>query len=398
MEQNNEKKGVIAKVFNFSNNTPTPTYKWNKGRSLVEWGEKNLYPNYLMNLYNSIGSSRHKAIINKKVKLIAGNGLFEVQDETLNTIIKNNKLEKQIKRAALDYEIFNGFAFEVIWSNNGKIITDIQHIPFHKLRLGLVSDEIDTEHVWYSNDWEFYRKEENVPEMIELYNGKPGGKKIFYYSEYNPQTNGLYPICGYSTGIQWIDLHYRISSFHLAQVKNGYAPSFVLNFATGIPTEEEQDAFFKSFKKNFQGEDVAGKIIITYSEGKEQAPELTAVEQNDSDERFIMLAEQIGEEITTAHEAPAPMFILTPGKLSSTDERKELMQEFQYTYIDARQETIEEVLNEIFETVNITEPIKLKTYLDARVQETENNQVDQVADNAEASEEVTEEQINNIEE
>jgi hypothetical protein len=388
------KKGVIAKVFNFSQDLTQPSFKWNKGRSLIEWGDRNLYPQYILNLYNSMGSSRHKAIINKKVKLIAGNGIFEVQDEKLNTIIKNNKLEKQIKRAALDYELFNGFAFEVIWSNGGKEITNIQHIPFHKLRLGLTNDEIDTEHVWYSNDWEYYRRAENEPEMIPLYNGKSGGKQIFYYTEYNPQSNGLYPIVGYSSGVNWIDLHYRISTFHLAQVKNGYAPSFVLNFATGIPSEEEQDAFFKSFKRNFQGEEVAGKIIITYSEGKEQAPELIPVQLNDSDERFIMLSEQIAEEIVTAHEVPAPLMILTPGKLSATDEREELLKEFQYTYIDQRQEVMEEVLNDIFETIEIDEQVKLKTYLDARIPEEENNEVDQTTDNAEGAQETTEEQIN----
>jgi disulfide oxidoreductase YuzD len=388
------KKGVIAKVFNFSQDLTEPNFRWNKGRSLIEWGDKNLYPQYILNLFNSMGSSRHKAIINKKVKLIAGNGIFEVQDEKLNTIIKNNKLEKQIKRAALDYELFNGFAFEVIWSNGGKEITNIQHIPFHKLRLGLVNDEVNTEHVWYSNDWEYYRRAENEPEMIPLYNGKRGGKQIFYYTEYNPQSNGLYPIVGYSSGVNWIDLHYRISTFHLAQVKNGYAPSFVLNFATGIPSEEEQDAFFKSFKRNFQGEEVAGKIIITYSEGKEQAPELIPVQLNDSDERFIMLSEQIAEEITTAHEVPAPLMILTPGKLSATDEREELLKEFQYTYIDQRQEAIEEALNEIFETIEIEEKIKLKTYMDARVVEAENNQTDEKVENATAAAQTTEEQIN----
>jgi hypothetical protein len=191
--------------------------------------------------------------------------------------------------------------------------------------------------------------------------------------------------------LNWIDLHYRISTFHLSQVKSGYAPSFILNFATGIPLEEEQDAFFKEFKRNFQGENNAGKIIIAYSEGKDQAPTFEKIDMNDSDERFIMLSEQIKEEIVSAHEAPAPMFILQPGKLASTDERKELMEEFQYTYVDQRQETIEEVLAEIFQTVGIEEEIKLKTYRDSRVVENTNTQTQEVG---EGEEETTEEQIN----
>ena len=106
------------------------------------------------------------------------------------------------------------------------------------------------------------------PEMIREFNPYvKQGKQIYYYSEYNPDSDGLYPIVGYSTSVNWIEMDYEISKFHLNQVKQGYSPSFILNFATGIPTEEEQDQFFREFKRNYSGAENSGKIIITYSEG-----------------------------------------------------------------------------------------------------------------------------------
>jgi hypothetical protein len=256
----------------------------------------------------------------------------------------------------------HNFSFEVIWNNEGTKIVSMQHIPYHKLRLGIQGDEISFAHLWFSNDWMQYKKEGYEPEMIRMFNPNlRTGKQIYWYSEYNPQTDGLYPIPGYSTTMNWIEMDYQVSVFHLNQLKQGYSPSFILNFATGIPSEEEQDVFFKEFKKNFSGAQNSGKIILTYSEGIEQKPELTAIQLNDSDERFIMLQDMTEKNIVMGHEVPAAMVILTPGKLGSTEERAELMIEFQDSYVTPRQENVEEVINEILST-SFNEEITLQTY------------------------------------
>ena len=75
------------------------------------------------------------------------------------------------------------------------------------------------------------------------------------------------------------------------------------------------EEFSKNFKKNYSGTENAGKIIITYSEGSDGKPELTAVDLNDSDERFVMLMEQIELKIASGAEIPLPLIQLVPGKL-----------------------------------------------------------------------------------
>jgi hypothetical protein len=121
----------------------------------------------------------------------------------------------------------------------------------------------------------------------------------------------------------------------------------VLNFATGIPTEEEMEVFEKEFKRQFSGTENAGKIVITWSEGADGKPDLIPVQLNDSDQRFIQLKEQLQEEIIQAAEVPPQLIILTPGKLGSTEERKELLIEFQQSYISPRQNVIETSLAQI---------------------------------------------------
>jgi hypothetical protein len=356
MEQ--EKK--FLKIFNFNQAYVAPTYTYNKKLSFIEWGKENKYPQYLLDLYNNYGASLHKNIINKKTKLISGQGFEPIIDPSLASFVDKNKLEREVKKATLDYELFNGFALEVIWNNEGSKITSINHIPFHKLRIGIQTDEIKFPYVWFSNDWNQIKKEEYTPELIRMFNPfLKQGKQIYFYTEYNPSADGLYPIVGYSTSMNWIELGYEISRFHLNQAKQGYAPSFLLNFSTGIPSEEEQDVFFKEFKKNFAGTENAGKIILTYSDGTDQKPELIPIQLNDSDDRFILLMEQVDYSIVSGAEIPPQMVILTPGKLGSTEERAALSAEFQKDYISPRQTQMEEVLNEILSTT-FSEKVILK--------------------------------------
>ena len=188
------------------------------------------------------------------------------------------------------------------------------------------------------------------------------GRQLLYYIEPNPAHTHLYPIANYSTAINYIDLDYQIGKFHINQVRQGFAPSFVLSFNTGIPTQDEQNAFFREFQRNFKGADGAGKIMITYAEGKEQAPDLIPIQLNDSDTRFILLQDTVKDQITLAHECPVQLINFAPGKLGSTEERKELLAEFQTYYITQRQEQLEYAINTVLYDIGIEEEIKLETY------------------------------------
>jgi len=339
-----EETKKIFKVINFNEAYEPPKITVNNKRGLVEYGKDNMFPQFLLNIYNNEGSPVNKSIINKKVKMIAGNGFQDILDPRLAEFVKKNKLEKHIKRASLDYEIYNGFCLEVIWNREGTDIASLRHIPFQKVRVGIKNEDLPFEHLWVCTDWSQYRKEDYAPQWVRPFNTMiKEGRQLYYYVEYNPESE-YYPIPYYSNTLNWIQMDYEVSKYHLNQLKQGYSPSFILNFSTGIPSPEEQDDFARAFKKEYGGTDNSGKIILTYSEGQDGVPVLTAIQPNDSDKRFIMLKEQITENIILGHEVPQQIFLATPGKLGSTEERTELLEEFADTYITPRQENIEEVL------------------------------------------------------
>ena len=122
------------------------------------------------------------------------------------------------------------------------------------------------------------------------------------------------------------------------------------------------DEFYRDFENRYQGSDNAGNFILAFSDGFDNRPELTPIQMNDSDDRFQMLMEQSEIQIARGHEIPVQMVVTTPGKLASSDERKELMAEFQVSYVTPRQEALEECLNYILNVGGYNEALKLAEY------------------------------------
>jgi hypothetical protein len=367
IEEPNNQKGVPVKLFQFNEAYVAPVYTYQKKGDyhFLSFGADNMYPLFLLSLYNNYGSPLNKAIINKKTKMAAGFGYKDILDPKLKEWAKKNNLERLLLYLAKDFMIYGGFAIEIIWNREGTSF-DIGYLPIHTLRIGLKEDEDEPDYYWYSADWGQYKKEEYKPEYIKRFDPKDrSGRQAIYYIEPNPAATSLYPIPDYSTAINFIDLDYQIGKFHLNQVRQGFAPSFILNFGTGIPTIDEQNQFFREFQRNFKGAENAGKIMITYSDGGDQKPDLIPIQLNDSDDRFILLQEMVEKNITQAHEMPVQLVSFQPGKLGSADERKELMAEFQTYYVAIKQNQMEEAINGILKEIGYTEEIVLRDYTSA---------------------------------
>lgn len=355
-----------VKIFSFNEAYVAPQYTpVKKGEyKYLSFGKDNLYPLYILSLYNNTGSSLHKAVINKKSRLTTGFGIKDVLDEGFKQWIKENKIEQLLKYIGKDFELYNGFCIEVVWSNDGSTFK-LNYIPLHSIRIGLKETEDEEDYFFYSMDWTQIKKDEYKPEYIKKFNPEDRtGRQLLYYVEPNPAFQHLYPVPNYSTAINYIELDYEISVFHLNQIKQSYTPSMLINFSTGIPTPDEMTQTYREFERNFKGSANSGKVFLTYSEGREQAPEILPINLNDSDERFVLLAEQIITQITQAHEIPQQLISFIPGKLGGTEERAMLMAELQLYYTTPRQEQLEYVMAELTRLLGFKEEIKLKQYTD----------------------------------
>jgi hypothetical protein len=359
-----EKNNIPFKILNFAKGQGIPTFKENRNNLWIDYGKDNLYPQFLLDVFNNY-SNKHKAIINRKVDMTTGNGIKEPMTPELQKFSANKwgskDLEEISVRINFDYEICGGFAILVRWNVDGTSIAAIDFLPFDKCRLSPCEEKI-----LVSKDWSNPRRNENKP--VEYCRFSPRKavdypSQIFYFVE---ETNGVdyYPLPYYSSTLNWISLDYEVSNFHLSSVRNGFQPGFILNFSTGIPTLEEMDSAYKEFEKRYTGTDNAGKFILTFSEGQEQKPEFIPINLNDSDERFIMLHKEMMDEIFIGHQVTDPQLfgIRVPGELGGRDQLLENLAMFQSVYVSSKQGVIEKQLDKLAKWANVVEPIKFNDY------------------------------------
>jgi len=368
MINNDDKKRIDS--FNFNAvSIPAPLEKINRTKKWVEYGSDNLYPLYLISLSNK--SSLHAAILKQKSMLIGGGGFAKTNLSPeamlfIKNIYNDDDLDEILFKIALDLELYGGFYLNIIWSKDGEKISEINYIDPSKVRIA-VPDEKDEypqiENYWISDGWENVQK---YPPT--LYPGFSTVKKekrsqILYVKEYRPGTE-WYARPEYEPGVRWIELEWEISNFHLNNVKNGFHPSMHINFPIGQPSNEEAFEIIKRLKAQYQGTDMAGNVMVTFSDNKDTAVSFDPIELNTTDARFLMLNEQVTDGILKAHRVtnPALFGIETPGALGSRNEMLESLEIFQTQYTSPKQRLIEKIFNWLRRINGIKDQLIINTY------------------------------------
>lgn len=344
-------------IFNFEANKP-PVFKEERGKDYIVYGTespwKNLYPNYLVELYNTSG--KHNSIINGKTNYISGRG-WKV-DETVRTLEDKVKLENFInrpgndslfeltKKIVKDNELFGGLALEVIVTKDGKGLI-INHIDFGDIRVGIEEDTY-----FYTSDWASRKPTSN--EDFETLTSFPfdgsavrGERYICYYKSYRPNLKE-YPLPNYISGINYIKSDYEVSNYVLNSISNGYSGGTIWNFHNGQPTQEAQSYIKKQIKNKHHGSNNAGEPVIIFDDGKDKGVEIISTNPNGQDDKFINLNTQIQDEIFTAHGVDASVFIKTQdtGFSNNADELRVAIEAMNSSYIEPAQRMYEKLFND----------------------------------------------------
>ena len=192
-----------------------PKFREDRSREWVLFGENNLYPQRLIELYQS--SAIHHTAINAKLAGIIGEG-FKVYGET---IVNENgdSLNQVFKNISLDYLMYGGFSMNLIWNRAGDRVAEMYHVPFANIRSGKLNEEDKVEQYFYSSDWTNVRKHKPVEYAAFDVNNNKGdfASQIYYFKEYSPGTN-VYPLPDYQGCVNDVDLDARISKYHNANI------------------------------------------------------------------------------------------------------------------------------------------------------------------------------------
>lgn len=282
-----------------------PEFREVRGKEWVSYGRRNLFPYKLVDLLNT--SAIHGTAVQAKLDATKGEGLAEIGEDIINA--KGETLNEIYERIALDYITFGGFALNPIWNRAGDKVVELYHIPFACVRSGKLDEMDEVTEYYYSSDWNNVRKYK--PKRFRAYNAKENkgedASQIYYHYDYSPASD-VYPLPSYMGAVNDIELDARIARFHNANISNGMSPSLLINLPNGVPTPDEQKAIHRDLNESFSGENNAGRVFLTFSDGADRAPQLTPV-QSANDSYYVVLEERITSRILTAHRITSPLLI-----------------------------------------------------------------------------------------
>jgi hypothetical protein len=315
-----------------------PKFLEKKNQNIVYFGVDNIYPFELIDLYND--SSTHNAIINGKVGYTVGNGLFSEDLETKKWLSFANIDEdwtSLLKRISLDYELFNGYAIEVIKTGVGN---QYHHIDFANIRVGLDGG------LQYSDEWitdKGLRNGKPKIQYLDRYNPKDQEQKrgVIYHVDYRPNLK-YYPLPVYVGSLAEIKTDVQIGDYWLNEVKNGFVGGTLIQHNNGVPeTQAEAKEFEETFQDKF-GKATGTKIVHLFAPSKENGSEISNLNGNDLHERYLEMSNRVKESIFIGHRVTNPILfgVKEAGQLGARNELDLAYEIFTNTYIAERQNTL----------------------------------------------------------
>jgi len=325
-----------------------PEYKEKKGEGYIQYGEKNDYPIYLIDLFNK--SAKHNAIVKSKVHYINGNG-WSGSEQFIQHVNRTETLNDLSRKVSLDIELFGGAYLEVIWGV-GKI-AEIWHCDYSKFRTNK-----DNTQYWYKEDWKDRNEQYQVYPSFNPKN--PVGKQIYYIKEYRPN-QGAYSLPAYFGALNYIESDIEVSKHVLGNAKTGFSASKLITLPNGEPSPEEQRVVHNKFKNTYTGADGI-KYMLAFVNDASRKPIVDDLGQSDlTKEDFGRVDSLIQVNIFSGHQITTPSIfgIAEAGKLGSRTEMRDGYEIFKNTYVNAKQIELESVFNMLAGFAGYPEDLKI---------------------------------------
>lgn len=311
-----------------------------RGRGFVEWGERNQYPEYLLNLYNNTPTLR--TIINRTADFVCGD---DVQGEA-----------RGIDRAlvhdlAQDDGIYGGFALQVIRAFDGSI-AESRYIDVRFLRC-----DKDNEVFRYSEKWEkggrdvviypkFYPFTPQQWASLDEAERNRHASSIYYDKNTHTQT---YPSPAYAAAVKCCEIERGIADYHLNNLENGFASSMVVNFNNGTPTDQIREEIERDFTEKFTGHQNAGRVMFSWNANRTNETTFSSPKVEDFTQKYDALSKYARQAIFTAFACVPAIFGINPENNGfSQTEFAEAFRLYNRTAIRPAQRRITDALEEIW--------------------------------------------------
>lgn len=359
-----KKQSESLKVFEFGIPARVPIIEENllinTRNPWVSYGITNIAPQELIRLYNS--SPTHRACVQSKWYGVRGEKLMvDIGQE--NRLVMVNSLGDTLfdiwNKATLDFILYGGFSLNVVWRKDRDLGFELYYMDFSKLRAAK-SDLYDrVHHYYYCVDWESYRRPGFQPRKLQAFDpSAEEPSQVFYYTTHSAG-NMYYPTPSYWGAATAIATEVEIYNWWYNNICNGLQPSLFVSLSP-VPGPEERQAIYENLSGKYGGSNNSGKLFLTFSDNKDQAPVVEQIQPNSSDKQFLEMGEAVQQAILTSHQISSPelLGIQTPGALGAPN-HLEAQDHFQHLVIEPIQTEIKTVFEKMLLLRDKT-PIKIE--------------------------------------
>jgi len=311
MKNKKENKSEV-RILNFSNYS-RPEIVETSGRQWVKYGLNDDYYQYIVERY--IGSVTNSAIINGMSDMIYGLG---IKAKDANT--KPNEWaqfislfrKEELKKVVMDFKLFGSAAIQCIYNGKHDKIVEVYHLPVQSLRAEIADEYNEVNGYYYSLEWTkplgmrrtLYGK--NKPVRIPAFGTSKEALEILFIKDYNPGFT-YYTPPDYQSGLPYAELEEEIASYHINNIKNGFAPSTLINFNNGqASTNEEKAEIEKKVNQKFSGT-AGNKIILSFNDTTESETNIQTIQLSDAHNQYQFLSGEGMTKILMAHRVTSPI-------------------------------------------------------------------------------------------
>lgn len=327
------------------------------GKDRVQWGEGDAYADYLLSLYKSVPTLQ--AIVNGNVDFITGDEITILPlTESLPAGRMNKSgetIREQVRCIAKDYEIYGGFALQVIRDLAGRV-AEIHYLDMRFLRTNKECDVF-----YYCEDWAKKGKKDTIvyPAYMEIPNWdaltdeqkNANASSVVFVKAVHTQ---VYPAPVYAAAVKACEIERLIDDFHISDINNHFVSSAVINFNNGDPGDEVKKQVENEVNEKFCGASNGGRIMLSWNPNKESATEIVEFKVEDFGERYKALSEHSRQQIFTSFRANPNLFgIPTEGNGFANEQYEESYRLYSRTQIRPIQRLICDTYDWIYGQVGV---------------------------------------------
>lgn len=268
-----------------------------RGQDFIQYGDKNLFPEYVHDLYENV--STLKSIINGISDYVGGENITINLPQFQERINENDTIEDVVKQIAIDIELYGGFALNIVRNKLGGIAA-VYNLDFRNIR----SNKKNTK-FYYSEDWSksYGRVKTTVYPKFDV--DSKDVNSIFYYKldKYSTYPN---PIWG--GAIVSAECLKHIGEFHLNSLYNGLSSDYIVNMNNGVPADEVKEEIEEAFNDKYNGFNNGARTMISYNADMQHRTTVEAIPQSNFIDRYKSLYETSIKDIYSAFRLHPALF------------------------------------------------------------------------------------------